>query len=96
MNASPIRLIVCVNERLGTGQRSCVGSGNLDYIESMRALIATRGLEVSIVERECLSKCEQGPVMRIAPGGKFFTEIDESTLTTIIDELELFIAARDS
>ena len=96
MNASPIRLVVCVNERLGTGQRSCVGSGNLDYISEIRSLIATQGLDVLIVERECLGKCEQGPVMRIAPGGKFFTEIDKSTLSTIVDELKLFIAARNA
>ena len=96
MKASPTRLVVCINERLASGQRSCVGSGNLDYIDEIRSLIATQGLDVLIVERECLGKCEQGPVMRIAPGGKFFTEIDQSTLSTIVDELKLFIAARNA
>ncbi len=92
----PVRLIVCINQRLGTGQRSCVGSGNLDYIRQMRELITAAGLDVSVVERECLGKCDFGPVMRIAPGGRFFTEIDASTLPGIVRELKSFIAAQDA
>ena len=87
MRRSPVRLVVCVNERLGTGQHSCVGSGNLDYIAEVRRLIELAGLDVSIVERECLGKCEQGPVMRIAPGGLFYTEINKETLYEIVEEL---------
>ncbi len=92
----PVRLIVCINQRLGTGQRSCVGSGNLDYIRRMRELITAAGLDVSVVERECLGKCDFGPVMRIAPGGRSFTEIDASTLPRIVRELKSFIAAQDA
>ena len=90
---SPVRLVVCVNERLGTGQKSCVGSGNLDYISSIRQLIEDHGLNVPIVERECLGKCEHGPVMRIAPGGKFFTDIDQQSLMIVIDELKAMLLA---
>ena len=90
----PVRLIVCINQRLGIGQRSCVGSGNLDYIRQIKGLIADAGLEIPVVERECLGKCEQGPIMRIAPGGRFFTEIDESTLPIIMDELKSLIERR--
>jgi len=88
---SPVRLVVCVNERLGTGQKSCVGSGNLDYIASIRQLIEDNGLDVPIIERECLGKCEQGPIMRIAPGGKFFTEINQSSLIEIVEELKAML-----
>ena len=91
----PVRLIVCINQRLGTGQRSCVGSGNLDYIRQIRGMIAEAGLDVSVVERECLGKCEIGPVMRIAPGGRFFTEIDAGSLPLIMRELRAFIAAQE-
>ena len=94
--SSPVRLVVCVNKRLGTGQKSCVGSGNLDYITRIRQLIEDHGLDVPIVERECLGKCEQGPIMRIAPGGKFFTEINQGTLATIIEELKAMLIQADS
>ncbi len=54
-------------------------------------MIAGQRLDVPIVRRECLGRCEQGPAMRIAPGGPFFTEIDESGLVNIMDELKSFI-----
>ena len=86
----PVRLVVCINERLGTGQRSCVGSGSLDYIQQLREEMAQQCPGIKIVERECLGKCEEGPVMRIAPGGRFFTEINDATLPQIIEELKSF------
>ena len=91
----PVRLVVCVNQRLGSGQRSCVGSGNLEYISRIENEIAARGLDVPIVRRECLGRCEEGPVMRIAPGGPFFTEIDAATLNHIMAELERFLGRQD-
>ena len=87
MAFSPLRLIVCINQRF-TGQRSCVGSGNLDLIDKIRHLLEEHQLDVPIIERECLGKCEQGPVMRIAPGGRFYTEIDIPKLDEIIIELK--------
>ena len=90
----PVRLIVCINERLGTGQRSCAGSGSLPLIERIEAMIRAEGLDVPVVRRECLGRCEQGPVMRIAPAGPFFCEIDETALDTILDEVKNF--RRDS
>ena len=90
----PVRLIVCVNERLGTGQRSCVGSGSLDLIAQMEARIAAEKLDVPVVRRECLGRCEQGPVMRIAPAGPFFCEIEASKLDRIMVELKTFLAGR--
>ena len=89
----PTRLVVCVNQRLGSGQRSCVGSGNLEHIARIEAEIESRGLDIPIIRRECLGKCEQGPVMRIAPGGPFFVEITADCLPRILDQLERFARA---
>ena len=86
----PVRLIVCVNERLGTGQRSCVGSGSLDLISRLESMIAAENLAVPVVRRECLGRCEEGPAMRIAPAGPFFTEIDDQSLELIIEQLKEF------
>ena len=86
----PVRLIVCVNERLGTGQRSCVGSGSLKLIERMESMIREHDLQIPVVRRECLGRCDQGPVMRIAPAGPFFCEINENRLDDILAELKTF------
>ena len=88
----PVRLVVCINKRLGTGQRSCVGSGSLGLISQLESMIAAEKLDVPVVRRECLGRCEEGPVMRFAPAGPFFTEIDEAALDDIIDQLKTFIA----
>ena len=91
----PVRLVVCVNERLGSGQPSCVGRGNLEYIAQMRALIADAKLDVPVVERACLGRCDEGPVMRIAPGGDFFTGINQQSLPRILAALQAFEPVRE-
>lgn len=90
----PVRLVVCVNRRLGNAQRSCVGSGSLDLISKIEGLIAGENLDIPIVRRECLGRCEAGPVMRIAPAGPFFTEINEARLGDIVVALKSFIASQ--
>jgi len=87
-----VRLVVCVNRRLGTGQRSCAGSGSLALIARIEQMIEAEKLDVPIVRRECLGRCEAGPVMRIAPGGRFFTLVDESSISDMIRELKRFAA----
>jgi (2Fe-2S) ferredoxin len=87
----PVRLVVCINKRLGAGQRSCVGSGSLGLISQLESMIAAEKLDVPVVRRECLGRCVEGPVMRFAPAGRFFTEIDEAALDDIIDQLKIFI-----
>lgn len=91
----PVRLVVCVNHRLGSGQRSCVGSGSLELISAIEQMIEAESIEVPVVRRECLGRCEQGPVMRIAPGGRFYTEIDETVLGGIVAGLKQFLAQQD-
>lgn len=87
----PVRLIVCINRRPGSGQASCAGSGSLDLISKIEAMIVADQLEVPVIRRECLGRCETGPVMRIAPGGPFFTEIDAARLVDIVAQLKSFI-----
>jgi (2Fe-2S) ferredoxin len=89
-----VRLVVCINRRLGSGQRSCAGSGSLALIERIEGMITEQGIDVPVVRRECLGRCDEGPTMRIAPGGPFFTAIDEAALAPIIDELKYFIDSR--
>ncbi|HUV20710.1 MAG TPA: (2Fe-2S) ferredoxin domain-containing protein [Gammaproteobacteria bacterium] len=88
----PVRLVVCINERLGAGQRSCVASGSLALIQQLESMIAAEKLAVPVERRECLGRCEEGPVMRFAPAGPFFTGVDEAALGNIVDQLKIFIA----
>ena len=90
--ARPVRLIACINERLGTVQRSCVGSGSLDLIDRLQAMIVAARLDVAVIRRECLGRCEEGQVMRFVPAGPFFSEIDETSLDEILSQLKSFTA----
>ena len=84
------RLVVCVNERLGFGQKSCGGSGSRALIEQLNGLLKQAGLAIPITEQVCLGRCEQGIAMRIAPGGEFFTEVSEQDLSIIVHKLARF------
>ena len=96
MPSRPVRLVVCINQRLGTGQRSCVGSGSLDLISRLEEKMAAQNLDIPIVRRECLGRCEEGPAMRIAPAGPFFTGVDEQSLENIIEALRDFRERHDA
>jgi len=82
------RLVVCVNERLGPGQKSCAGSGSRELIIRLRQWIQTQGYEFPITEQVCLGRCVEGIAMRIAPGGRFFTEVSDKDFTAILQALK--------
>lgn len=84
------RLVVCVNERLGYGQKSCGGSGSRDHIDQLNRLLEEAGLNIPVVEQVCLGRCEEGIAMRIAPGGEFFTKVREQDLFEIVLKLARF------
>ena len=84
------RLVVCVNERLGIGQKSCGGSGSRMLIEEIRQQLNARQLNYEVREQVCLGRCEQGIALRIAPGGPFFVAVKAQDIAAIIDALDEF------
>ena len=87
---SNTRLVICVNERLGIGQKSCAGSGSRKLASKLERMLEQRSLSVDVVEQVCLGRCEEGIAMRIAPGGPFLTRVSEQDLDDIIDAVERF------
>ncbi len=92
----PVRLIACLNQRLETGRRSCVGSGSLDLIRRIEAMIAIENLALPVVRRKCFDGCEEGLVMRIAPAGPFLAGIDQRTPALVIGQPGDFRRQRDA
>ena len=90
------RLVVCVNERLGPGQKSCAGSGSRELIDLFKQRFVQLGLDFEITEQVCLGRCVEGIAMRIAPGGPFFTEVTVADIERIIGELQRFQATEES
>lgn len=84
------RLVVCVNERLGPGRKSCATSGSRDLIDRIRQRMNELDAEFPVTEQVCLGRCEQGVTMRIAPAGPFFTDVSDRDIDTIIQALQQF------
>ncbi len=87
---NPTRLIVCVNQRLGVGQKSCAGSGSKELIEIIKKHFKKSGIDAPIVEQVCLGRCAEGIAMRIAPGGQFFTRVTEADVVMIGEAVKQF------
>jgi len=85
-----VRLVVCVNERLGAGKKSCAGSGSRELIEKLKQRIMEEGMDIPVEEQVCLGRCELGIAMRIAPGGPFFTEVTDMDVESILIALKEF------
>ena len=80
-------LLVCVHERLSE-EASCGGRGGARLLELLAAEVARRGLPVAVEAIDCFSRCPNGPVVRIAPGGAFFEGVGEGDLSTVVDAVE--------
>lgn len=84
------RLVVCVNERSASNQKSCAGSGSRALIQLIQQRIMHAGYHFEVIEQVCLGRCDHGIAMRIAPGGPFFTEVTEQDLDAIIQAVQDF------
>ncbi len=82
------RLVVCVNQRLRAGQKSCAGSGSRELIEVIKKYFKASCVDVSVVEQVCLGRCAEGIAMRIAPGGQFFTRVTEVDIALITEAVK--------
>lgn len=65
-------IIVCVNQRLRHDTPSCAQRGGEAIADALEARIPGTG--ASLVRIKCFGRCADGPIVRIAPGGRFFTQ----------------------
>ena len=87
-DAPPTKLLVCVNRRFGAGQASCAARGSESVADAVERGIAERGLDLPVERICCFGKCQDGPNMRLAPGGEFFTGVGAERVAEILDVLE--------
>ena len=84
------KLVICNNQRLTKQQPSC-GIRNMDLARQLELLIIEQQLAIDIDYRKCLSQCDKGPNMRLAPAGKFFHNVAVENFPEIIEEIKHFI-----
>lgn len=65
------RLLICVNRRLTHGNPSCGQQQSVKLAQQLEELIARERLAISVERVFCLGRCNEGPVLRLAPAGEF-------------------------
>ena len=89
-----VTVLVCVNRRLSHASASCAGRGSLALAESLRRCMAARCPGVQVRDIHCFGRCNEGPNVRIAPGGPFYRGVTESDLDSIVQGVRVFLARR--
>ena len=79
-------IIVCVNLRGGFERPSCAASGGEAIADALDS--ALQDSEASVVRIKCFGRCEQGPIVRVAPGGRFFTKATMDDVPAMLDALK--------
>lgn len=85
MTAVPYTIVVCNHTRELSGEPSCGGSGGEALAAAIEAEIGRRGADVTLRRIACLGHCENGPALRLAPGGRFFHRVEEGDIAEIVD-----------
>ncbi len=87
-----LRILVCINQRLGDARPSCNGRLLAEHLE---AEVRRRGLAIPVERFVCFGACDEGPNLRFAPGGRFYHRVDFTDIPAIVDAAALAANARD-
>ena len=81
------KLLICIHSR-ASGRPACADRGSQELALMLEKEIAERHLAVPLERMFCLGRCDQGPNMRIAPGGEFFHHVTAADIPTIMDAIQ--------
>ena len=84
---SDASLLVCINSRPGSDKPSCAGRGSEQLAEALEQALVERGLAVSVGRIKCFGRCNEGPNVRLAPGGRFWRGVCLEDVSAIIDHV---------
>ncbi|MBF0427331.1 MAG: (2Fe-2S) ferredoxin domain-containing protein [Magnetococcales bacterium] len=77
-------IIICVKDRLGSSA-SCGHGGAEQMAKFLEQELAARGVPIPVKRMLCFGRCNEGPNLRIAPGGAFYTGVTQEMLGAVID-----------
>jgi len=90
------RVIVCNNHRSNPTQPSCAVRGGGDALaDRLEQEVATKGLNISVERFACLGFCQDGPVIKLAPGGRFICHVSAEKIDGVMQEIEAFSKQAD-
>lgn len=77
-------VIICVHYRRNPQLPSCGASGSLEIAQVLELEIEIRGIAAQVERIHCFGACEQGPNVRIMPGGAFFRHVCLEDVVSIV------------
>lgn len=78
-----ITFLVCTNRRFSEQNPSCAMRGSELLIEKLHKLGA------NVQSSCCFGHCKKGAVLRTIPSGKFYYEVTENDIPTIVEQSKL-------
>ena len=87
------KVIVCINHRANPAQPSCAARGSLSLADRLEQEITDRGWDIALERFACLGRCEDGPNLKLSPGGSFCSHITPGDLEDLLQEIEQFCHA---
>ncbi|MBF0212487.1 MAG: (2Fe-2S) ferredoxin domain-containing protein [Magnetococcales bacterium] len=89
-----VTVVVCVKERVGS-DASCAGTGSVELANLLEQAFAARGWSVPVKRLMCFGRCNEGPNIRVAPGGAFFTRMNRERLDEVIEAVRVAMSATE-
>jgi len=86
------QLIICTHQRLTDQTDSCGGRDAETLANALESLIAKQELPIKLCRIDCLGRCHEGPNIRLAPGGSFYTQVTPEQLPAILEEAVSFLS----
>lgn len=97
MEQSSVRpvVIVCVQERLGE-RPSCARGGGEELANSLDKIFVGQGLDVLVKRTFCFGRCKDGPNIKVAPGGDFYTAMTQERLNEVVSAVRSMVLESDT
>ena len=73
--------MVCVNRRIG--KPACAGAA---IAEALETELRQRHLAIPVERAVCLGACDQGPNVRLAPGGRFYHQVTVAAVAELVED----------
>ncbi len=84
-----MHFFICNSYRVaGEAKGACNAKEGGELLAYLETEILDRGLDAQVSGCGCLKVCEKGPVMIVYPEGKWFAEVNEEKLDSILDAIE--------
>ncbi len=89
------KFAICINRRFGSDRPSCGTRGSQNIADAIEAGVRERKINVMIERIVCFGMCNNGPNMRLIPGGAFHKDVSLDQVNELLSMLESECGQKD-